>query len=342
MVRMSALKPLALAAAALAVSVPASAETVLKFSWFGPPVADFNKNGVFKWGEEVGKVTEGRVRIEFLAKSAGAPPAHFDLIRDGVVDAAYYLPGITRGRFVLHQAAEFPFGGSSAATNSVVYWRTYKKHFEKAGEHKDVQVLTALTHGPGLIHNSKRPIASAKDMKGLKFRVPGETIGTLAKTLGAVPMFASIGQVPQLVTRGVADGVFLPWNAVGDFKLAKTLKYTTPVPGGIYNVTFHVAANPRKWATLSAADRTAIMGISGEAGARTIGGSWDVGDRRGAAYSRSSKAQWTEMGAAFRAEVEKAFRPMRDAWVEAAKAKGVDGEAALTYMREQRAALGGK
>ena len=93
---------LTLVAGTLALSLPASAETVLKFSWFGPPVADFNKNGVFKWGDEVGKVTEGRVRIEFLAKSAGAPPAHFDLIRDGVVDAAYYLPGITRGRFVLH------------------------------------------------------------------------------------------------------------------------------------------------------------------------------------------------------------------------------------------------
>ena len=329
-------------AGALLVAAPGSAETVLKFSWFGPPVADFNKNGVFKWGEQVAKATEGRVRIDFLAKSAGAPPAHFDLIRNGVVDAAYYLPGITRGRFVLHQAAEFPFGGSNAADNSVVYWRTYKKHFEKAGEHKDVQVLTAVTHGPGLIHNSKRPIASVKDLKGLKFRVPGETIGTLAKSLGAVPMFASIGQVPQLVTRGVADGVFLPWNAVGDFKLAKTLKYTTVVPGGIYNVTFHIAANPKKWSTLSAADRKAIMAISGEAGARAIGGSWDVGDRRGAAYSKTSKAQWTEMDAGFRAAVEKAFRPMRDAWIEAAKAKGVDGEAALAYMSEQRAALGGK
>ena len=340
--RLGRLSLLALFAGAVALSLPASAETVLKFSWFGPPVADFNKNGVFKWGEEVGKVTEGRVRIDFLAKSAGAPPAHFDLIRDGVVDAAYYLPGITRGRFVLHQAAEFPFGGSDAATNSVVYWRTYKKHFEKAGEHKDVRVLTALTHGPGLIHNSKRPIASAKDIEGLKFRVPGETIGTLAKTLGAVPMFASIGQVPQLVTRGVADGVFLPWNAIGDFKLAKTLKFTTIVPGGIYNVTFHVAANPKKWAAISAADRAAIMKISGEAGARAIGGSWDVGDRRGAAYSKSSNAQWTEMGAGFRTQVEKAFRPMRDAWVKAAKAKGVDGEAALAYMHEQRAALAGK
>ena len=342
MIRVGPLKIVALVSGALAAGLPASAETVLKFSWFGPPVADFNKNGVFKWGEEVGKVTEGRVRIDFLAKSAGAPPAHFDLIRDGVVDAAYYLPGITRGRFVLHQAAEFPFGGSDAATNSVVYWRTYKKHFEKAGEHKDVRVLTALTHGPGLIHNSKRPIASAKDLEGLKFRVPGETIGTLAKTLGAVPMFASIGQVPQLVTRGVADGVFLPWNAIGDFKLAKTLKFTTIVPGGIYNVTFHVAANPKKWAAISAADRASIMKISGEAGARAIGGSWDVGDRRGAAYSKSSNAQWTEMSAGFRTQVETAFRPMRDVWVKAAKAKGVDGEAALAYMREQRAALGGK
>ncbi len=321
------------------LALPASAQTALTFSWFGPPVADFNKHGVFKWGERVAAATEGRVRIQFLAKSAGAPPAHFELIRDGVVDAAYYLPGITRGRFILHQAAEFPFGGQTAAATSVAYWRTYKKHFEKAGEHKDVVVLTALTHGPGLIHNSKRTIASVEDFKGLKFRVPGETIGTLSKSLGAVPMFASIGQVPQLVNRGVADGVFLPWNAVGDFKLGGALKFTTVLPGGIYNVTFHIAVNPRRWQTLSSADRAAIMKVSGEDASRIIGGSWDRGDQRGLAHAKENGVQITDMDARFRDAVERAFAPMKKNWITAASGKGVDAQAALDYFQEQIRAL---
>lgn len=319
----------------------AEAETVLRFSWFGPAVSDFNKDGVFAWGKQVEEATKGNVKINFLAASAGPPPAHFDLIKDGVVDAGYYLPGITKGRFILHQAAEFPFLGDTAAQTSVAYWRTYKRFFEKANEHAGVQVLTVLTHGPGMIHNSKRPIASAEDMSGLKFRVPGETIGTISKTLGAVPMFANVGQVPELLSKGVADGVFFPFNAIGDFKLAKVLPYTTLVPGGIYCVTFHLAVNPAKWNALSEADRQAIMSVSGEPGGRFIAKAWDAGDARGRAYAKEGGVQFTEMGPAFKAQIEKAFEPMKNEWLKLAKEKGVDGDAALKYMDEELKKLAG-
>lgn len=317
----------------------AQAETVWRFGWWGPATAEFHKDGIFAWGEQVEEVTEGRVKINFLAKPVGSPVAYHDFIRDGVIDAGYYIPGITKGRYVLHKAAEFPFLGNSAEANSVAYWRIYKSIFEAAGEHSDVEVLTVSTHGPGMIHNSQHPVESAADMVGLKLRVPGETIGTLAKNLGATPMFASYGEVPQLLSKGVADGVFLPFNAIRDLNLGKYQPYTTVAPGGIYNLVFHIAVNKDSWAAISEDDRTAIMSVSGEAGARLIGRSWDIGDAAGREYVAEQNVHITTMSPEFKAEIEAAFGEERAQWIKQANESGIDGEAALTALAAEVAKL---
>ena len=58
MVRMSALKPLPWMPPALA-EVPPPRPRRFSVSWFGPPVADFNKNGVFSGEKEVARLRRG-------------------------------------------------------------------------------------------------------------------------------------------------------------------------------------------------------------------------------------------------------------------------------------------
>lgn len=325
----------ALAAAQILAAPAAHAETVWRFGWWGSPEAHFNKIGTFKWGEQVEEVTEGRVRVEFLASPPGSPVVFYDLIRDRVIDAGYYVPGIAQGRFALHQVAEFPFLGDSAEANSAAYWRVYKEHLEPAGEHADVEVVTASTHGPGMIHNSVRPVTTSADLEGLKLRVPGETIGKLADSLGATAMFVPFTEVTQVLSSGVADGIFVPYNAVADMSLAKYLPYTTDVPGGMYNLVFHFAVNKDAWAEISEEDRQAIMEISGEAGARMIGRSWDVGDELGREYVEAEGVEIVEMTPEFQAEIEAAFEPMQEDWIATADELGVDGEAVLEAFQAE-------
>ena len=317
--------------------------TELRFTGWASKASVFYKMGVLKWGEAVQKATNGRVTINFLPKPAGSVPAHYDLVKDGVADAGYYIPAITKGRFVLHKAAEFPFLGDSAVANSVAYWRIYKKYFEKAGEHKGLLVITGFTLGPGMIHNSKRPVKSAADLKGLKLRVPGATIGDLAKDLGAIPMHISFPQVQQSIAKKIADGVFLPFNAINSLKLAKYQPYTTTVPGGLYNLVFHVGVNHNAWKKVSAADQKAIMKIAGgEAGAIMFGKSWDHSDSLGRAYVKKEKTTVTTMTPKFQAEIVAAFSKMRNQWLVDAKAAGVDGKAALANQKTELAKLNAK
>ncbi|MBT7631570.1 MAG: ABC transporter substrate-binding protein, partial [Desulfobacula sp.] len=145
----------------------------LNFSSWLPPGHPIVADMMLPWMENVKKATDGRVDITLLAKGLGHPKAYFDIVKNGMADAGYTCNAYSPGRFTLSEGVELPFLGNSAEANSVAYWRTYKKYFEKADEYKGVKLLGVMTHGPGQIHNSKKVAQSVADLKGMKFRVPG-------------------------------------------------------------------------------------------------------------------------------------------------------------------------
>ena len=163
--------------APLALSAEAVGKTLNLSSWL-PPTHPIVVNAIEPWAEQVAEVTDGRVEVRVLSSPLGAPPAHFDLARDGVADITYGLHGYTPGRFVLSRAVEFPFLADSAEDLSVAYWNVYQDRLAAAGEHDGVHVLGLFTHGPGHLHNTRRPVTEVADLQGLKFRVPGGTIST--------------------------------------------------------------------------------------------------------------------------------------------------------------------
>ena len=84
----------------------------------------------------------------------------------------------------------------------------------KLDEHKGVRVLGVFTHGPGQIFNTKRAVNSLKDLEGMKIRVGGGLVNDVAKALGTVPMLKPAPESYELLSQGVADGVFFPKEAI--------------------------------------------------------------------------------------------------------------------------------
>ena len=87
----------AVGAAALAGPVSA-AETILCNS-FVPPKHIINTGIVHPWHDEIGRVTEGRVKVKRPAKNMAAPPRQFDLVTQGTagkaIDAVAGLPAVS-------------------------------------------------------------------------------------------------------------------------------------------------------------------------------------------------------------------------------------------------------
>ena len=258
-----------------------SAGTTLRLSSWLPPSHPIVKDMIKPWTEQVEKATNGNVKITILAKGLGKPPAHFDLAKDGVADITYGVHGYQPGRFLLTKAVEMPFLGDSAESVSVAYWRMYQKYMKGVDEHKGVTLLSVFTHGPGEMYNSKRPIEKLADLDGLKIRVGGGVVNDVSKAIGATPLLKPAPKSYELMSNGVADGVFFPKESIASFKLTKLVRYATLVPKGLYNTSFFLVMNPKKFGSLSKEDQAAMMSVSGESFARLAGKAWDNVDRIG-------------------------------------------------------------
>ncbi|MBL6863990.1 MAG: TRAP transporter substrate-binding protein [Rhodospirillales bacterium] len=307
----------------------------LRYATWDPPQHEWIKFGVDRWIKSIGKVTEGRVNVRKLAKGLGAPPAYHDFIRKGAIDVAHIIPAYTPGRLELHKVAEFPFLAASAKARTVAYWRVYEKHFKKVNEAKGMKLLNVGVHGGGLIHNTKRPITKMSDLKGMKLRVSGDNVAGMAKGMGATPIFASILKVHNMLSKGVADGVFLTFEGVKNFKLGKLVKYTTVPPGGLYATVFQMYMNQKVWDGISNKDQKLIESVSGEYGAQFLGAAWELADKNGMKHMKEMGIKITPMPAPFVAKAKAIWEPLQAIWMAKAKEKGVDGEAALAMMKAE-------
>ncbi|WP_221930851.1 TRAP transporter substrate-binding protein [Telmatospirillum sp. J64-1] len=316
----------------------AEAATTLTFSSWLPPRHPIVVNAFEPWAEDVAKATDRRVRIRILPKPLGGAPAHFDMARDGIADITYGLHSFTPGdRFLLSRAAEFSFLGDNAADLSVAYWKLYQDRLAQANEHDGVHTLGVFAHGPGAIHNNVRPIRTAADLQGLTLRVPGGYVSQLMARLGTVPRQAPSGEVYEMLSNRVIQGVTFTQEALTAFKLTDHLKHTTTVPGGIYNTSWFFVMNPWKWEALSDADREAITELSGEAFARRVGKAWMDADDVALDQIRKAGIEIIEADPSFVQELTVHTNALEAEWAEQAKQRGVDGLAAL---RELRAATG--
>ena len=321
---------------------PGHSQTVLNVNAWVPPSHLLVADVTMPLCKDIEQATQGRVKCNLLPKAVVAPPQTLDAVKDGLADLSFIVHGYTPGRFALTDVAEFPFMGDTSEAVSVAYQRLYDKVLAKQDEHKGVHVLAVFTHGPGQIYNTKRPVNSLKDLEGLKIRVGGGLVNEVAKVLGTVPMLKPAPESYELLSQGVADGLFFPKESPISFKLIPLIKHVTYVPGGLYNVSFALVMNPAKWSQISEADRAAINKLSGEALARRAGQAWDATDAKGEKAVRDANIPIVIANAQFVAEIKSKTAGLEQAWFDKVKAKGVDGAAALAALRSDIAAAAKK
>src|SRR5213593_1273679 len=313
---------------------PAFAQTTLTMSSWVSPQHHLTANVLQGWATEAEKATNGRVKFTMLPKHPSAPPGTFDAVRDGLVDLSYVTASYTPARHVLPMLAELPGAGETSLINSVAYSRIYWKHFHKVGEYKGVKLLGVFTHGPGQMF-TKKPVRSIADVQGLKIRTGGGVAEQVAKALGASAFVKPAPESYELLSSGVADGVFFPLESIISFKLDTVLDQATLFPGGMYSSAFGFFMNEDKWNRLPKQDQEAIEKISGEWIARHAGRSWDEADRKGLEALQKSGVKIVHADATMVAEVRKRSAPIVDDWIKQAGAKGIDAAKILVEFQDE-------
>ena len=327
---------LTLAAAAAALfAASAGAQTVLTASsWIFPTHA--LSMAQKEWCDQLEKNTASKMKCNILPRGVTAGPGTYDAIKSGQADISFTVHGYTPGRFVATQMAEFPFLGNSSEAISVAFNKVASKNPAFGAEHPGVKVLAYFTHGPGIIFNTKRPIAKADDLNGLKFRVGGGMVNEISKSLAMNVTLKPANDSFELLNGGVMDGTLFPAESIEGFKIDKLIKHATTFPGGLYNTSFVAMMNLDKYNKLTADEKKAVDSISGEHYARMFGRNWDNVDRRGHALMQANGTVVTKADAKFVGEVKGKITDLETNWVKSAEAKGLkDAKKVLAEFRAE-------
>ena len=207
---------------------PLFAETVvLKFHSFPPMPANSNAKFVKPWGDKIEKESGGKLKVEIYPamQLGGKPPQLVDQVRDGVVDLIWTVAGYTPGRFPRLEVFDLPFMAASSLATS----QAAQNYAETVGAEdlKDYKILTVHVHAPGKIHTKDKLIKSVDDLKGLKMRGPTRVISKMLEGLGATPVGMPVPQVAPSLSKGVIDGMVVPWEIMPSFKLQELTKAHT-------------------------------------------------------------------------------------------------------------------
>lgn len=312
----------------------ALAETTLRVGSWLPPTHPQNTVVWPTWSKWVEDATEGRVKV-VIEYGLGHPKTMFELVEDGVVDAAFSFHGYVPGRFKLTQAVEQPLLGASAEAASVAHWRVHQKYFAKANEHDGLELIGLFTHGPGQVHMAD-PVESFADLKGKKIRLGGGVQAELGHRMGVTAVGAPAPKVYEMMQQGVIDGVFIPMVDQKSLRLKEVAKHVIALPGGMYLGSFGIFINPDFLADLDQQDRDAILAVSGEKLSAMAGKAWDDGDRAGiqAAKDAGVNITFVKQGDAIAQEFSVLTQGMDEAFIESVESRGVDAEAALAELRQ--------
>lgn len=318
-------------------------EVTLRLHQFLPPPATVPAAILKPWAARVEAASGGRIKIEhFDAMSLGGrPPELMDQARDGVVDLSMTVVGYTPGRFPQTEVFELPFMMTDPVATAAAYWELVETDLQ-AGEYKDVKVLGAWVHGPGVIH-TQDGVNSLEDMKGLTMRGPTRVINDLLSELGAEPVGMPLPAIPEAISKGVVKGTVIPWEVTPAIRLSELVSNHTEFSGSeaLYTAAIVLVMNKAKYDALPD-DLKAILDAESGAKLSTFATQvmWDA-DAPAREVAVKAGNTIVELDEAEVARWKAASQPVIERWIADMDAKGIDGKALIEKAKGLIAKHGG-
>ncbi|MCJ7546759.1 MAG: TRAP transporter substrate-binding protein [Deltaproteobacteria bacterium] len=283
------------------------------------------------WAKEIEKRTNGRVKITiFPGGTLTAADKCYDGVAKGISDIGMSVFAYTRGRFPLTEVADLPLGIKSGLVATKLINAYYKKFNPK--ELKDVKVMYLHGHGPGFLH-TKTAVEKLEDLKGMKIRCTG-LAAKIVEKLGAVPVAMPMPDTYDSLKRGVVDGSMAPQESLKTWKWGEVVKFTTESWGSAYSTGFFVVMNKEKWNGLPKDAKRIIEQVNAEWIERQ-GKNWDDIDKAGREATLAAGNKIITLSKEENMRWAAAVSPILDGYVKNMKEKGLPGDKALKFYRDE-------
>jgi TRAP-type transport system periplasmic protein len=267
---------LTLSAIALAAALPATAQTKYapeyRLSTVVGTAFPWGKGGEI-WGNIVRERTQGRINIKLypgVSLVAGDQTREFTAIRQGVIDLAIgstinWSPQIKELNLFSLPFLMPDYKAIDALTQGEV-----GKDFFNILEKQGVVPLAWGENGYREVTNSKRPIRTPADLKGMKLRVVGSPIFNETFTaLGANPTQMSWADAQPALASGAVDGQENPLTIFTAAKLHTVGQKNVTLWGYVADPLIFVV-NKEVWASWTPEDQKIVREAAVEAGKQVI------------------------------------------------------------------------
>jgi TRAP-type C4-dicarboxylate transport system substrate-binding protein len=258
-----------LAAGALAAAGAIHAQT----KWDLPaayPATNFHSINLNEFAADVDKGTGGKLKITVHpGASLFKAPEIKRAVQGGQAQIGEVLISNFSNEWPLFGADALPFLADSYDA-SVKLWQASKPAFDKKLAEQGLVALYSVPWPPQGVY-SKKPLASAADLKGVKWRAYNPATSRIAELVGAQPVTVQAAEVSQAFATGVAESMMSSGSTGWDAKLHEHVKYWYDTQAWLPRNL--IIVNKAAFDALDAPTKAAVMKAAADAEARGLAAS---------------------------------------------------------------------
>jgi TRAP-type C4-dicarboxylate transport system substrate-binding protein len=307
--------PLALAASALACSAWGQAKWDLPAAY---PANNFHTENLTQFANDVDKATGGKLKITVHANaSLFKAPEIKRAVQGGQAQLGEILLVNYQNEGQLFGADGLPFLADSYDSAMKLY-KAQKPMLEKKFGEQGMLLLYAVAWPPQGIY-VKKPIESAADLKGVKWRAYSPATARIAELVGAQPVTVQAAELSQAMATGVVES-YMSSGATGyDTKTYEHIKYFYDTNAWLPKNA--LIANKAAFDALDAPTKQAVMKAAADAEAR----GWKVSQEKHTEYLDLLKKNGMNImqpSAQLKADMKKVGDTMLKEWLDKAGPEG--------------------
>ena len=216
-----------LTTAALALSAITTSAAFAQTKWDLPtayPATNFHTENITQFAKDVDAATGGKFKITVHPNaSLFKAPEIKRAVQGGQAQAGEILLANFQNEWQVFGTDGLPFLADSYEESKKLY-AAQKPVLEKKLAEQGMVLLYSVPWPPQGIY-TKKPLASAADLKGIKWRAYSPATARIAELVGAQPVTVQAAEFSQALATGVVESTMTSGATGVDSKLYEHLKY---------------------------------------------------------------------------------------------------------------------
>ena len=290
------------------------------------PANNFHTENLVQFANDVDKATAGKLKITVHANASLFKATEIKrAVQGGQAQAGEVIQANLQNEWAIYGADGLPFLADSY-DESVHLQAAQRPLVEKKLAEQGMVYLYAVAWPPqGLF--TKKPITSAADLRGIKWRAYSPATARIADLVKAQPVTVQAAELSQALATGVVEATMTSGATGMDSKLYEHLKYYYDLQAWLPKNM--VIVNRKAFDALDKPTQTAVMNAAAAAEARGLAASKRV-DTESKAKLKANGMQVLEPSAQLKADMKKVGETMLTEWLEKS---GADGQSLLASFK---------